>query len=98
MADPHRSANADTTDHAAAEEGPPAGPPQWVKVFGIVALVVLVLLVTLLIVGGGGGHGPGRHTGGRATFAIAITEAPRVVGDASTVDSSLIPAPGNRRR
>ena len=36
------------------------GPPRWVKVFGIVALVVIVLFVVLLIAGGGE-HGPARH-------------------------------------
>lgn len=34
------------------------GPPRWVKVFGIVALLFIVLIVVLLLVGG---HGPGRH-------------------------------------
>lgn len=42
---------------------PYTGPPRWVKVFGIVALVVVGLLVVLLLAGGGE-HGPGRHTGG----------------------------------
>ena len=37
------------------------GPPRWVKVFAIIALV-LVLLVVILLLAGGGSHGPGRHT------------------------------------
>ena len=36
------------------------GPPRWVKVSGIIALV-LVLLVIIMMVAGAGGHGPGRH-------------------------------------
>jgi hypothetical protein len=38
-----------------------AGPPRWVKVFGIIALVLVVLVVVMLLVGGN--HGPGRHVG-----------------------------------
>ena len=41
---------------------PTTGPPPWVKVFGVIALVV-VLLFIFLLVAGGGGHGPGRHGG-----------------------------------
>ena len=40
-----------------AGRGPTAGPPRWVKVAGIIALVVLALIVLLA----GGNHGPGRH-------------------------------------
>lgn len=43
--------------------GPTTGPPRWVMVFGIVALVLVLLVVILLITGGGGGHGPDRHGG-----------------------------------
>jgi hypothetical protein len=43
---------------------PTTGPPRWVKVFGIVALVVVVLFVILLLTGGPGRHGPGRHISG----------------------------------
>ena len=42
-------------------EGSTAGPPRWVKVFGIIALVLVVLVVVMLLVGGN--HGPGRHVG-----------------------------------
>jgi hypothetical protein len=34
------------------------GTPQWVKVFGAIAVVLLVLAAVLLLTGG---HGPGRH-------------------------------------
>lgn len=37
-----------------------SGPPRWVKVFGITAVVVLVLVVIMLLAGG---HNPGRHSG-----------------------------------
>jgi hypothetical protein len=56
MADP--SANRET----GAE--PTTGPPRWVKVFGVIALVVIVLVLILLLTGGPGRHGPGRHAGG----------------------------------
>lgn len=36
------------------------GPPRWVKVFGIIALVLALLVVVVMFVGGGE-HGPGRH-------------------------------------
>jgi hypothetical protein len=42
-----------------ADGGPTAGPPRWVKVFGIIALVLIVLVLILLLAGGN--HGPGRH-------------------------------------
>ena len=38
-----------------------AGPPRWVKVFGIIALVLVVPVVVMLLVDGN--HGPGRHVG-----------------------------------
>lgn len=57
--------------------GDPPGPPRWVKVFGIIALVILLLLVILMVVGGGN-HGPSRHRpsadAGRYTPAPIITE------------------------
>lgn len=38
------------------------GTPQWVKLFGITALVVVLLVIIIIVTGGGpGGHGPGRH-------------------------------------
>jgi len=41
-----------------------SGPPRWVKVSGIIALVLVLLVVVMLLVGGGPGeHGPGRHLG-----------------------------------
>jgi hypothetical protein len=42
-----------------ADRGPTAGPPRWVKVFGIIALALVALLLILLLAGGN--HGPGRH-------------------------------------
>ena len=36
------------------------GPPRWVKVFGLIAIIVVVLVVILLLAGGGQ-HGPKRH-------------------------------------
>ena len=44
---------------ASPDPGPSAGPPRWVKVFGIIALAVLLLLLIVLLAGGN--HGPGRH-------------------------------------
>lgn len=46
---------------AGTDPEPTTGPPRWVKVFGIIALVVVVVFLILLASGGGGGHGPGRH-------------------------------------
>ena len=61
MADP-------SPDHRDSGVGPAhqptVGPPRWVKVFGIIALVVVVVFVILLLTGGPGRHGPARHTGG----------------------------------
>jgi hypothetical protein len=42
-----------------ADRGPAAGPPRWVKVSAIIALVLVVLVLVLLLAGGN--HGPGRH-------------------------------------
>ena len=46
-----------------ADRGPTAGPPPWVKVSGIIALVLVVLLLILLLAGDN--HGPGRHQSSR---------------------------------
>lgn len=43
---------------------PTVGPPRWVKLFALFAVVVVVLVVVMLLAGGN--HGPGRHTGGGA--------------------------------
>ena len=56
------------------------GPPRWVKVFGIIALVLVLLVGILLLAGGGpGGHGPGRHTSsgdaGGPTPSSSVTES-----------------------
>lgn len=45
-----------------ADSPPYPGPPRWVKVFGIIALVVVLLFLFLMFTRGPGGHGPGRHT------------------------------------
>jgi hypothetical protein len=42
-----------------ADRGPTAGPPRWVKVFGIITLALIVLVLIVLLAGGN--HGPGRH-------------------------------------
>ena len=59
MADPPPRPGTDDTKGSV--QGSTTGPPRWVKVFAIVAVVVVVLLGILLL--SGGGHGPGRHTG-----------------------------------
>jgi hypothetical protein len=46
-----------------AERGPTAGPPRWVKISGIIALVLVLLLLVVLLAGGN--HGPGRHQSSR---------------------------------
>lgn len=65
MADPPPSSNSiDTDDDATvgADFGSTTGPPRWVKVFGVIALVVVLLFVIVMLTGGGAGHGPARHT------------------------------------
>lgn len=59
------SRNPDSPDGSEVEPDHEAttGPPRWVKVFGIIALVVILVFLVLLVAGGGGGHGPGRHGG-----------------------------------
>jgi hypothetical protein len=37
------------------------GPPRWVRISGIIAVVVVLLIVILLLTSGPGGHGPSRH-------------------------------------
>jgi hypothetical protein len=46
-----------------ADRGPAAGPPRWVKVFGIITLALIVLVLIVLLAGGN--HGPGRHQSAR---------------------------------
>ena len=63
MAEPPSSdSDGDTSDDAGVgpDRKATSGPPRWVKVFGIIAVVVLVLFVILLLAGG---HNPGRHSG-----------------------------------
>lgn len=43
------------------DRGSTTGMPEWVKVFGIVALVVVLTVVVMMLTGRGGSHGPGRH-------------------------------------
>lgn len=57
----------DANDRSRGESAPPdtdpdalTGPPRWVKVFGLIAIIVVVLVVILLLAGGGQ-HGPMRH-------------------------------------
>ena len=54
------------------------GPPRWVKVFGIIALLIVVAVIVTLLLGGGpgGGHGPGRHSlsGADQPFASRLNE------------------------
>ena len=59
MDDPSADRDADPRP----EQEPITGPPRWVRVVGIIALVVVVLFVILLLTGGPGRHGPGRHAG-----------------------------------
>ena len=65
---------------ASPDPGPSAGPPRWVKVFGIIALAVLLLLLIVLLAGGN--HGPGRHRSspalaGRPPAVGAAAQEPR---------------------
>lgn len=84
----------DSGSHATADDtgvgpalGSTTGPPRWVKVFGIIALVAVVLVGVLLLAGGGpGGHGPGRHTGNQTQPSSAM-EPDRVGG--RTLPSSV---------
>jgi hypothetical protein len=56
----------------AAQDGPHAGMPRWVKLSGIVAAMLIVLLVAVLLLGGGQ-HGPARHFGGLPRTVPALT-------------------------
>ena len=77
MADPH-----DLTDDTGVGpgRGSTSGPPRWVKVFGVIALVVVLLLLVLLLTSGGS-HGPARHessrdAGGQTANPSATGSAP----------------------
>ena len=59
MADPARYP--DTDNDPAGRSSTATGPPRWVKVCGVIALIVIVLVVIVAIFGGGR-HGPARHT------------------------------------
>ena len=52
----------DDPEEKTDSRGSTTGPPRWVKLFGIVALVLVLLLLALLLVGDN--HGPSRHLGG----------------------------------
>ncbi|MEJ7772391.1 MAG: hypothetical protein WKF51_10860 [Geodermatophilaceae bacterium] len=39
-----------------------AGPPRWVKISGIAAIILVLLFVIMLLSGVGGEHGPSRHS------------------------------------
>jgi len=57
--------------------GDGSGPPRWVKVCGVAALVVVALLVVLLLAGGGG-HSPGRHAGAQVVpYGVLAATLPR---------------------
>jgi hypothetical protein len=67
MADPppYRDSNLDTggaASRAGSDVGSTTGPPRWVKIFGVIALVVVLVFVIVMLTGGGAGHGPARHT------------------------------------
>ena len=66
MADPLRNSdsNLETGDDTGVgpDFGSTTGPPRWVKMFGVIALVVVLLFVIVMLTGGGAGHGPARHT------------------------------------
>jgi hypothetical protein len=61
MAGPHDldSSGGDTSPRR--DRGSTTGPPRWVKISGIIAVVVVLLIVILLLTGGPGRHGPSRH-------------------------------------
>lgn len=44
-----------------SDAGRPPSTPQWVMVFGIIAIVAVLLLGFVLFSGLGGPHGPQRH-------------------------------------
>jgi hypothetical protein len=75
MADP--SLDPDTRDEpdAGPDREPIIGPPLWVKVVGLIALVLVVLLVVVLLIGGGE-HGPGRHSLGAGDGATQRASGP----------------------
>jgi len=71
MADPRQDSDPDgRTDTAPGREST-TGPPRWVKVFAIIALVLVLLVVVMFLAGGN--HGPGRHlgtgAGGHASYS-----------------------------
>ncbi len=82
MADPpgDRDSSGETVDATGVRpgRGSATGPPRWVKVFGLIALVLVLLFVIAQLAGVGGGHGPGRHvpsgSSGRPTPAFSGTE------------------------
>ncbi len=53
---PARPASTDAT----TDRDGTAGPPRWVKVVAIVAVVLIAAMVIVMLVNGGS-HGPGRH-------------------------------------
>lgn len=75
-----RGSSGETVDDVVARRsrGSVTGPPRWVKVFGLIALVLVLLFVIAQLAGVGGGHGPGRHVpsggSGRPTPAFSGTE------------------------
>jgi hypothetical protein len=48
-------------DRPIADPAPYPRTPQWVKVFGIIALMLVALIIIALTTSLGGHHGPGRH-------------------------------------
>ncbi len=52
--DPHDDTGVDSSSESTT------GTPQWVKMFGIVALILVLLIIIMMLVSGGE-HGPGRH-------------------------------------
>jgi hypothetical protein len=87
MPDPAPLSDADADDvHDGSNRDSATGPPRWVKVFGIIAIVVVVLFV-IVLVAGGGRHGPARHrlsdSAVQAPLA-AITQPGRTAADVET--------------